>query len=303
MKIGVDLGGTKIEVVVIDDNGQIVFKHRIVSPRDDYLKTIAAIYDLVTTAVAKVKLPKLHSIGIGTPGVLSPVTGLLRNSNSTWLNGKPLQKDLELALNCKVYLENDANCMTLSEAVDGAGAGHKVVFAAILGTGCGGGVAINQQINHGHNGLGGEWGHNPLPWMDDDERAYAKTVSCYCGRIGCIEHFLSGSGFAAYYNYRRSGTNLDSRQIFALAATGDVLANECIELYETRLAKSFGHVINLLDPDIIVAAGGMSNIDRIYQNVNKQLKNWVFGNECNTKFVKAQHGDSSGVRGAAWLND
>lgn len=314
MKIGIDLGGTKTEIVVLADDKEhsVVFRKRVPTPRNDYQGTIDCIHDLVKEASIATNIKEVKSIGIAIPGTISPVTGLIKNANSTWLNNKPFHHDLSNQIGCEVKIANDANCMALSEACDGAGEGHPFVFAIILGTGCGAGVAINKSIHVGKNGLGGEWGHNPLPWMSEDEHLYSKNIKCYCGLNGCIEHFLSGTGFANYYNYRReqlsgvkltrSVVTLSSPEVFALADCGDKLALECVELYEHRLARALANVINILDPDIIVAAGGMSNIDRIYPNVNRQVKSWVFGKECSTQFVKSKHGDSSGVRGAAWLN-
>lgn len=304
MRIGIDLGGTKTEIIVLNKNGDITYKKRVPSPQNSYQMTLNCLVDLVRDAVIINQILNLESIGIGTPGTVSATTGLIKNSNSTWLNNQPLHLDLAKALNCKVYIANDANCMALSEACDGAATNKNVVFAVILGTGCGAGIAINKQTHTGINGVGGEWGHNQLPWMENDELTFAKTSQCYCGHYGCIEQFLSGTGFAKYYNYCNNyNTQLQSQEIFELAYKGDPLATKCITLYEIRLAKALAHIINILDPDIIVAAGGMSNVDRIYPNVTKQLKNWVFGRECSTKFVKSKYGDSSGVRGAAWLNN
>jgi fructokinase len=301
--MGIDLGGTKIELIILSNSGDIVYKKRVPAPQNIYQDTINCIAQLVKEATNVVGIKKLDSLGIGTPGTVSSASGLIKNSNSTWLNNQPINKDLEQAIGCKVFIANDANCMALSEAQDGAGKNSKVVFAIILGTGCGGGIAVSKQVHSGINGVCGELGHNPLPWMTEDEFNYAKTFNCYCGQTGCIEHFISGTGFARYYNYRNNyQTKLHSREILTLAEAGDKLANECIELFETRIAKSLGHIINILDPDIIVAAGGMSNIERIYNNVNQQLPNWVMGKECSTRFVKSKHGDASGVRGAAWLN-
>ncbi|MBY0378769.1 MAG: ROK family protein [Burkholderiales bacterium] len=304
MRIGIDLGGTKTEIVVLDKAGNIAYKKRVPSPQNSYQGTLNCIVTLVENATHETNITKVDSIGIGTPGTVSKQTGLIKNCNSTWLNNQPMHKDLEKILNCKVFIANDANCMALSEACDGSAANHDIVFAVILGTGCGAGLALYKHVHSGINGVSGEWGHNPLPWMDDEEYKFAKTLQCYCGQHGCIEHFLSGTGFAKYYNYLNDyKTTLRSHEIFELADKGDELATKCTHLYETRLAKSLAHIINVLDPDIIVAAGGMSNIARIYPNVNKLMHNWVLGNECKTKVVQSTHGDSSGVRGAAWLND
>ena len=218
MKIGIDLGGTKTEIIVLNPTGDTVFRKRVDTPRDNYTKTIAMICDLVTEAKTSAKINKLKHIGIGIPGVISPLTGVIKNSNSTWLNGQTFREDLASSLGCEVRMANDANCMTLSEAVDGAGAGYNVVFAVILGTGCGAGITINGHILVGANAIGGEWGHNQLPWMDDHERDFAKSVNCYCGKYGCIEQFLSGSALANYYAYRLNTDKLfSSKEIITMA--------------------------------------------------------------------------------------
>lgn len=224
----------------------------------------------------------------------------MKNANSVWLNGQPLDEDLSALLTREVRIANDANCLAVSEATDGAGAGAKTVFAVIIGTGCGAGVALNGQAHAGGNGIAGEWGHNPLPWQDDDELRYAREVLCYCGKPGCIETFVSGTGFATDYA-RLSGNALQGHEIMALSERGDALAEQAIGRYEMRLAKSLAHVINMLDPDVVVLGGGMSNVDRLYRTVPQLVKGWVFGGECETPIRKAVHGDSSGVRGAAWL--
>lgn len=224
----------------------------------------------------------------------------MKNANSVWLNGQPLDKDLSALLAREVRIANDANCLAVSEATDGAGAGAQTVFAVIIGTGCGAGVALNGQAHSGGNGIAGEWGHNPLPWQDDDELRYAREVPCYCGKPGCIETFISGTGFATDYA-RLSGSVLQGHEIMALSERGDALAEQAIVRYEMRLAKALAHVINILDPDVVVLGGGMSNVDRLYRTVPERVKGWVFGGECETPIRKAVHGDSSGVRGAAWL--
>ncbi|WP_336947863.1 fructokinase [Serratia nevei] len=298
MRIGIDLGGTKIEVIALADDGRELFRHRIATPRHDYGQTLAAIAGLVK--LAEDHTGEQGSIGIGIPGTLSPFTGRVKNANSVWLNGQPLDKDLSALLAREVRIANDANCLAVSEATDGAGAGAQTVFAVIIGTGCGAGVALNGQAHSGGNGIAGEWGHNPLPWQDDDELRYAREVPCDCGKPGCIETFISGTGFATDYA-RLSGNALQGHEIMALSERGDALAEQAIVRYEMRLAKALAHVINILDPDVVVLGGGMSNVDRLYRTVPERVKGWVFGGECETPIRKAVHGDSSGVRGAAWL--
>ncbi|MGD9423840.1 fructokinase [Pantoea sp. NSTU24] len=298
MRIGIDLGGTKTEVIALSDKGEAQFRHRVNTPRNDYQATVQTIVDLVT--LAEQKTGETGTVGIGIPGSLSPYTKRVKNANSTWLNGQPLDKDLARMLNREVRIANDANCLAVSEAIDGAGAGQPVVFAVIIGTGSGAGVAINGESRIGGNGNAGEWGHNPLPWMDEDELRYRQEVPCYCGQQGCIETFVSGTGFGVDYQ-RLSGVHRKGAEIVALLAQQDPIAELAMRRYEIRLAKSLAHVVNLIDPDVIVLGGGMSNVDRLYQTVPLLMKKWVFGGECETPVCKAQHGDSSGVRGAAWL--
>ena len=293
MRIGIDLGGTKIEGLALADDGRELARLRVPTPRQDYAKTIDAIASIV---VALERQAGQHgSVGVGIPGTISRTTGLVKNANSTWLNGQPLSTDLERALGREVRFENDANCFALSEATDGAAAGAEVVFGVILGTGCGGGIAIRQRVLTGANGLAGEWGHNPLPAPGDDERPGPR---CYCGQNGCLEVFLSGPGLAADYLHS-GGATRDAAEIAARVAE-DPLAAAAMARYEERLARALTAVINFLDPDVIVLGGGLSNIGRLYTNV-PPLWN-PFGTESpQTKLVRAQHGDSSGVRGAAWL--
>jgi fructokinase len=298
VRIGIDLGGTKIEVIALSDQGQELFRHRVNTPRDDYAATVQAIVDLVL--LAEEKTGEKGTVGIGIPGTISPYTQRVKNANSTWLNGQPLDKDLAQALNRDVRIANDANCLAVSEAVDGAGAGQPLVFAVIIGTGSGAGVAIGGESRIGGNGNAGEWGHNPLPWMDADELRHREEVPCYCGLQGCIETFVSGTGFAIDYQ-RLSGKALKGAEIIKLIEQQDPVAELAMSRYEMRLAKSLAQVVNLLDPDVIVLGGGMSNNDRLYQTVPALMKQWVFGRECETPVLKAVHGDSSGVRGAAWL--
>ncbi|EAX0033423.1 fructokinase [Salmonella enterica subsp. arizonae] len=298
MRIGIDLGGTKTEVIALDDAGEQRFRHRLPTPRDDYqqtIETIAALVDMAEQATSQT-----GSVGIGIPGSLSPYTGVVKNANSTWLNGQPFDNDVSRRLKREVRLANDANCLAVSEAVDGAAAGAQTVFAVIIGTGCGAGVALNGRAHIGGNGTAGEWGHNPLPWMDDDELRYREEIPCYCGKQGCIETFISGTGFATDYQ-RLSGKLLKGDEIIHLVETQDAVAELALSRYELRLAKALAHVVNILDPDVIVLGGGMSNVERLYKTVPSLMKSFVFGGECETPVRKARHGDSSGVRGAAWL--
>ncbi|EAY1964692.1 fructokinase [Salmonella enterica] len=298
MRIGIDLGGTKTEVIALDDAGEQRFRHRLPTPREDYrqtIETIAALVDMAEQATGQI-----GSVGIGIPGSLSPYTGVVKNANSTWLNGQPFDNDVSRRLKREVRLANDANCLAVSEAVDGAAAGAQTVFAVIIGTGCGAGVALNARAHIGGNGTAGEWGHNPLPWMDDDELRYREEIPCYCGKQGCIETFISGTGFATDYQ-RLSGKALKGDEIICLVDAQDAVAELALSRYELRLAKALSHVVNILDPDVIVLGGGMSNVERLYKTVPSLMKSFVFGGECETPVRKAQHGDSSGVRGAAWL--
>ena len=298
MRIGIDLGGTKTEVIALANEGTELFRHRLPTPKNDYQATVATIVELV--ANAEMATGKSGTVGIGIPGSISPYTRVVKNANSTWLNGQPFDSDLRRALNRDVRLANDANCLAVSEATDGAASGAQIVFAVIIGTGCGAGIAINGRSLIGGNGTAGEWGHNPLAWMDDEELRIREQLPCYCGKQGCIETFVSGSGFSADYQ-RLSGEKLSGNDIIARAARHDALAEQAIKRYETRLAKSLAHIVNILDPDVIVLGGGMSNVDRLYKTLPQIIKPWVFGHECETPILKAQHGDSSGVRGAAWL--
>ena len=293
LRIGVDLGGTKIEAVAFGDDGSERFRRRVASPRGDYEGTVAAIAQLV--AEAESVCDERGTVGVGMPGTISPATGVVKNANSTWLNGQPLHTDLERALGRPVRLANDANCFTLSEATDGAAAGAHVVFGVILGTGTGGGVVIDGRTVIGANAIGGEWGHNALPWPDASEWP---GPSCYCGLRGCIETFLSGSGLQAAY---AGNSTLTVAQIAEAAVTGDAGARAAIEIYSVRLAKSLATVINVLDPDVVVLGGGLSNIDALYQEVPRLWRDWVFSDRVDTRLARAKYGDASGVRGAAWL--
>ncbi|MGE5814329.1 MAG: ROK family protein [Acidobacteriota bacterium] len=295
MRIGIDLGGTKIEAAVLDSAGAIMARRRVPTPRGDYDASIAAIVTLV--ADLEQEVGERCTVGVGMPGTISRATGLVKNANSTWLNGRPFGRDLSAALRRDVRFSNDANCFALSEAVDGAAASAHVVFGVIVGTGTGGGVVVDRQVIEGRNGVAGEWGHNALPWPGPSE---LPGPPCYCGRSGCIETFLSGPGLAADYA-RAIGETIDGEQVVARAARGETAANSALERYEHRMARALASIINVLDPDIIVLGGGLSNIDRLYQNVPRLWGRWVFSDRVNTPLVKAKHGDSSGVRGAAWL--
>jgi fructokinase len=296
MQIGIDLGGTKIEGIGLDADTLVAVRRRVATPRDDYPGTVDAIVRLVGEIEAEAG--RGGTVGIGIPGVVSRATGLVKNANSTWLIGKPLRTELESRLARPVRLANDANCFTLSEAIDGAGRGAESVFGVILGTGVGGGIAIRQRIHEGPNQIAGEWGHNPLPWMTDEERAAASA--CYCGKTGCVETFLSGPGLEADYA-RRSGTRLASQAIVGAAEAGDVQAVRALGRYTDRLARALAAVINLLDPDAIVLGGGMSNLPDLPSAVAAVLPRYVFSDTVVTRVVLNVHGDSSGVRGAAWL--
>jgi len=295
MRLGIDLGGTKIEIIALDDSGKELLRRRVPTPGGNYGATLQAIAALVHDAEAE--LGQHGSIGIGTPGALSRATGRLKNSNSVILNDRPILQDLEALLLRKVAISNDANCFALSEAVDGAAAGASVVFGVILGTGVGAGIVVNGHVLSGPNSIAGEWGHNPLPWPDAHE---LPGPACYCGKRGCIETFLSGPGMAKLHHLE-TGVSLSAEEIVALAEKGEAACERSLQLYENRLARSLAHVINILDPDVIVLGGGMSNIRRLYTNVPEIWGRWVFSDRVDTKLVKHSFGDSSGVRGAAWL--
>jgi fructokinase len=294
-RIGIDLGGTKIEGIVLSAAGLVVAGRRIATPREDYDGTVRAVAGLVSALEAE--SATRGTVGVGTPGAISRATGVVKNSNSTWLNGRPLHLDLELALGRPVRLANDANCFALSEACDGAAAGAEVVFGVIIGTGTGGGVVIRQQVLTGPNAIAGEWGHNPLPWPDPEE---LPGDPCYCGLRGCIETFLSGPGLSADHA-RVTGDARSSADIAALAAAGDAAGEATLQRYEGRMARALASVINVLDPDVIVLGGGLSKLARLYRNVPEQWARWVFSDRVDTPLVAPRHGDASGVRGAAWL--
>ncbi len=297
MRIGIDLGGTKIEGIALDDRGEQLTRQRIDTPAGDYVGTLNAIKQLVDYIEANTG--QQGTIGIGTPGALSPATGLLRNSNSVCMNGQPVKQDLQKILQRDIRISNDANCFALSEAVDGAAQGAPVVFGVIIGTGTGAGVVVNGHVLEGPNAIAGEWGHNPMPWPQQGE---LPGPDCYCSKQGCIETFLSGPGFSKAYS-QLSGKELSAEKIVAMAEDGDGQAQQCLEQYHDRLARGLAHVINILDPDVIVLGGGMSNIQSLYRAVPERWLQYVFSDVVNTRLVAPKYGDSSGVRGAAWLWD
>ncbi len=295
IRIGVDLGGTKIEFVALERDGVELHRHRIATPRFEYDGTVRAIADGVKDI--EKKLGRSASVGVGIPGTISTKTGFVKNANSTWMNGRPFDKDLSLALEREVRCSNDANCLAASEATDGAGAGKHVVFAVILGTGCGGGIAFDGRVHSGSNGVAGEWGHNTLPWMLAEE---FPGPPCYCGKNGCVETWISGTGLEKDYE-RATKLSLRGPEIIARSGAGGAAALAALDRFEDRLTRALAGVINLLDPDVIVLGGGASQIPQLYKNVPARLKEYVFGNEADTPVVPAKHGDASGVRGAAWL--
>src|SRR6266704_1523880 len=295
VRIGVDLGGTKIEFVALERDGRELHRHRIATPRFDYEGTVRAVAE--SAERIEKELGRTATVGVGIPGTVSTKTRLVKNANSTWLNGKPFDKDLGRALRREVRCANDANCLAVSEATDGAGAGRHVVFAVILGTGCGGGIAVDGRVHSGSNGVAGEWGHNTLPWMRANE---FPGPPCYCGKNGCVETWISGTGLEKDFE-RATSVSLRGPEIIARSEAGEPDSLAALDRFEDRLARGLAGVINLLDPDVIVMGGGASQIPRIYKNVPARLKQYVFGNEADTPLVPAKHGDSSGVRGAAWL--
>jgi len=321
MRIGIDLGGTKIEGIALDNKGNELIRHRVSTPVGDYSGTLNSIVELVNFIELSIK--ETASIGLGTPGALSPASGLLRNSNSVCMNGQPVKQDLEKLLGREIRVSNDANCFALSEAMDGAAKNAAVVFGVIIGTGTGGGIVVNGRVLNGPNAIAGEWGHNPLPWPEIVTEAGSQTnpenepasrdnseceshewpgPQCYCGKRGCIETFLSGPGLSRDYRAATS-EQLTAVEIVGLANDGHIQAELCLQRYEHRMARALAHIINILDPEVIVLGGGMSNVQRLYKNVPKILPNFVFSDVLNTRLVAPMYGDSSGVRGAAWLWD
>ncbi len=296
MRIGIDLGGTKIEGIVLGNEGEELTRRRMPTPQGDYDGTIASVREIVESLEAYVG--GRCSIGVAMPGALSPASGLIKNANSTWLNGKPLDKDLTAALDREVRLANDANCFALSEAVDGAGKGFDVVFGVIVGTGCGGGVVIKGQVLRGAHAIAGEWGHNPLPWPDAFEHQTAPQ--CYCGKHGCLETWISGPAMAVDHSHV-TGETLSAEDIADAAEDGDKAANATLARYADRMARGLATVINIIDPDVIVLGGGLSNIEALYELVPPRLSQYVFSDRVDVPVLQNKHGATSGVRGAAWL--
>ena len=296
--MGIDLGGTKIEIALVDAMDGVVYKDRVPTPQHSYNAILDAISALVDKTVSQQKIERPSSIGIGIPGCLDPATQLVRGSNTVVMNGKPLQVDLQQRLGLQIHLQNDANCLAVSEAVDGAAKGCSVVFAVIIGTGCGGGIAIDGKAWTGKNAIAGEWGHNPLPWPSADE---IQVAPCWCGQVGCQETWISGTAFALDHE-SRTGERIKAEQIIAKMRAGDLAAQESFGRYVNRLARALASVMNVLDPDAIVLGGGMSNVDEIYQALPSEIIRYTFTKPIATPVLKAMHGDSSGVRGAAWLS-
>jgi fructokinase len=302
LRVGIDLGGTKIEGIALDGSRELA-RVRVNTPRDDYGATLEAIADVVSeigrqaAATGHGGHARSGPIGVGIPGTIVTSTGLVKNANSVWLNGRPLQDDLRRRLGCDVRIANDANCFAVSEAADGAAVGAAVVFGVIVGTGTGAGIVVRGEVLVGANSIAGEWGHNPLPWPRDDERP---GPSCYCGRRGCIETYLSGPGLSADHE-RRTGARLEPQAIAAHASAGDAAAAATLERYEERMARALASVINVVDPDVIVLGGGLSNMERLYTAVPRLWGAFIFSDTVRTSLRRAAHGASSGVRGAAWL--
>jgi len=288
MRLGVDFGGTKIEAALLDSKGEIRARQRVPNP-GDYAKAVAAVADL-TAQIEQEAGARVHAVGVALPGSVSPATGMIRNANSVWLNGKPFVQDLNDALARPVRVENDANCFALSEAVDGAAAGGRVVFGVIIGTGCGGGVVVDRKVVTGANAIGGEWGHTPLPWPRADEA----PVRDWCGRWGCLEQWISGTGFKRW-------AGMSAGDADKAAQAGDPKARVLLDLLADRISRSLAVVIDILDPDVIVFGGGVSNVQSLYPSIRGKLLAHVFSDVLHTKLVQNKHGDSSGVRGAAWL--
>ena len=295
MRIGLDLGGTKIEGVALDDDGAQLARRRVATPRHDYAATLEAMAGLVRNLERETA--RQGTVGVGMPGALSPATGLVKNANSTWLIGQALDRDLSRLLERPVRFANDANCFALSEAVDGAGAGARVVFGVIVGTGTGGGVVVDRKVLTGRNAIAGEWGHNPLPWPQGDEWP---GPPCYCGKTGCVETFLSGPGMARDFR-QATGEDVAAPEVVARAARGDLAAEAALERYEERMARALAAVLDVLDPDVVVLGGGMSQTVRLYESVPRLWQRWAFSDRVDTALKPPVHGDSSGVRGAAWL--
>ena len=295
MLIGIDWGGTKIEAVALGEDGATLARQRVPTPQHDYEACIAAASGLVRDL--EDSLGRTGTVGVGIPGAISPATGLVKNANSVWLNGRKLDDDMARALDRPVRIENDANCFALSEAIDGAGAGAAVVWAVILGTGAGSGIAVHGRVLVGPHRIAGEWGHNPLPWAREEERP---GPACFCGQHGCLETFISGTGLAADHA-RRTGAMVTAEEIIRLMRAGDPEARTSYDLYLDRLARGMAHVVQILDPDVIVLGGGMSDVDELYRDLPARIAPWVFSDVFMTPIRRNRHGASSGVRGAAWL--
>ena len=295
LRLGVDLGGTKIEIVALGPDGALLARRRVPAPQGSYVATVQAIVELVEGLEAE--LGARGTLGMGIPGALSPATGLVRNANSVWLIGQPLREDLERRLGRELRIENDANCFAIAEAQDGAGAGFPTVFGVILGTGCGAGLVVNGAVLRGANAIAGEWGHNPLPLPDEES---LPPAPCYCGRSGCVETWLSGPGLSDDH-WRHGGQSLSAEEIANRAEAGDAACAAALGRYERRLAKALAQVVNVLDPDVVVLGGGLSNIARLYDTVPRLWAAHVFSDTIRTRLLRNVHGDSSGVRGAAWL--
>jgi fructokinase len=295
MRIGIDLGGTKAEVIALDKGGLELARRRVATPATDYPAIVRMIRDLVLWAEAETG--RAGTVGVGIPGAVSPATGLVKNANTVVLIGKPFDRDLGDALGRPVRLANDANCFALSEAIDGAAAGRPIVVGVILGTGCGAGVVIDGRILVGANAIAGEFGHNPLPWTSDAERP---GRACYCGRHGCIETWVSGPALAADHR-AQGGTEVDGPAIVSAAGAGDAGARATLDRHTDRLARALAHVINLIDPHAIVLGGGLSELDHLYREVPARWSRWTFSDRITTQLLAPRHGAASGVRGAAWL--
>lgn len=295
MRFGIDLGGTKIEIIALANDGSEKYRKRVDTPKHDYRGTVESIRGLVDDA--EKATGEMGSVGIGIPGAISPATGLVKNANSVWLNRQPFDKDLTDAIGHPIRIANDADCLALSEAMDGAGEGAPIVWAVILGTGAGSGLVAHGNLVTGPNAIGGEWGHNPLPWATSEEAA---VDDCFCGKKACIERFVSGTGLERDY-LAHTDTQRTARDISALAKEGDTEATAAMDRYIDRLARATACVINIIDPHVVVLGGGMSNNDRIYDELPGIWDHYVFSDTVRTKLAKAHHGDSSGVRGAAWL--
>jgi fructokinase len=297
LRLGLDLGGTKTEIAALDETGRIVYRQRVASPRGDYPATLKTIRNLVLSA--ETELGTKGTVGLAIPGAISPATGLVKNANSTWLNGKPFDRDLEQALERPIRFANDANCFALSEAIDGAATDGRVVFGVIAGTGIGGGIVVDRKLLTGPNAIAGEWGHNPLPWPAPEELPGA---CCYCGKRGCNETWLSGPALSRTYAEMTAAV-LEPPQIVARAAAGEKTAVAVVESWLDRFARALASVVNILDPDVVVLGGGLSNAAALKRDLSERLGRYVFSDRTNTAIRTAQHGDSSGVRGAAWLWD